>query len=714
MKKLVFAAAFLAAGGLGLHDISVGHGGTYRGPGDTVPPGGGGGGGGGGPSSGPSGPSSPGGGPSGAGPASPGRPSGGPQSGPNKPSSPRGSGGGDDLTGWQFWWGFNKEPYLNLKAAIHAGGSVTGSDDFFLGRGEKEDSKDTLRPSEEVIRQQIVPALLHALETERQNDIVTGAMMALAKIGDTKDEAGQADGGFAEVIKEFLGDGSQEIRETAAIALGILGNDQTSKAILTDVALDTSAGQKLAGNGGAIDERTRSFAIFGLGMIGYRTTDNETKREIVDTLLDILQNDGRNSAQRDMSVAALTSMGLTPLDSNPDWAPTEEQPLVGNECREAQLRWLLDYYDDELNVNFMVRAHVPTAMGRLLQFTDPRAQHKNQADQDFRELKKVVAERLLADIHKNAKGVERELAQSAVIALGQIGDCDEDEIDARIREALMDVKDNIADQQARHFALIALAQVGGRPGKGDGDPLAGVEDVRDELLKQLTRGKSTIVSWAGLALGVLERSLVDAGQPSVSADVASAVRTQLDREKAPREVGAWSIANGIMKDLEAKSVLSEKLETTSDPDTRGYCAVGLGLLGDRSVIEQIQEVVKASKYRPELLRSAAVALGLLGDKDLVEDMTDMLRNARGLSAQAAISSALGFIGDARSVDPLIEMLQNQSLTASARGFAAVALGIVADKEELPWNAKVSVNINYRANTPTLTDTQQGTGILDIL
>ena len=69
---------------------------------------------------------------------------------------------------------------------------------------------------------------------------------------------------------------------------------------------------------------------------------------------------------------------------------------------------------------------------------------------------------------------------------------------------------------------------------------------------------------------------------------------------------------------------------------------------------------------------------------------------------------------ARSVDPLIEMLQNQSVTASARGFAAVALGIVADKEELPWNAKISVNINYRANTPTLTDPAEGTGILDIL
>jgi HEAT repeat protein len=92
----------------------------------------------------------------------------------------------------------------------------------------------------------------------------------------------------------------------------------------------------------------------------------------------------------------------------------------------------------------------------------------------------------------------------------------------------------------------------------------------------------------------------------------------------------------------------------------------------------------------------------------------MLNEASGLSSQAAISSALGFIGDARSIDPLIELLKDKQKTDLARGFAAVALGIVADKEDLPWNTKISVNINYRASTPTLTSPDVGTGILDIL
>ena len=50
---------------------------------------------------------------------------------------------------------------------------------------------------------------------------------------------------------------------------------------------------------------------------------------------------------------------------------------------------------------------------------------------------------------------------------------------------------------------------------------------------------------------------------------------------------------------------------------------------------------------------------------------------------------------------------------AARGFAAVALGIVCDKQDLPWNTPIAKNTNYRANVSTLTN-GVGTGILDIL
>ncbi|MBC8327822.1 MAG: hypothetical protein H8E31_03665, partial [Planctomycetes bacterium] len=81
---------------------------------------------------------------------------------------------------------------------------------------------------------------------------------------------------------------------------------------------------------------------------------------------------------------------------------------------------------------------------------------------------------------------------------------------------------------------------------------------------------------------------------------------------------------------------------------------------------------------------------------------------------SAAATAIGFIGDHRSVTPLADLLGNdRDFTPLGRAFAAVALGLVADKETLPWNSKIAEDLNYRAAVSTLRD-QAGTGILDIL
>jgi hypothetical protein len=96
------------------------HGGQYRGPGDVVPPGGGGGRGGrpttpggpSGPSTGrPSGPTAP--TPQGPVTGGPRSPRGGPPGGPT--TGGRGYRPMVDLTGWQFWWEFNKDPFLKTQ-----------------------------------------------------------------------------------------------------------------------------------------------------------------------------------------------------------------------------------------------------------------------------------------------------------------------------------------------------------------------------------------------------------------------------------------------------------------------------------------------------------------------------------------------------------------------------------------------------------------------
>jgi HEAT repeat protein len=711
MKKLLLLGALLASGTLCLQNVSTGHGGTYRGPGDTVPPGAGGGTGGGGPATpGPGGPSTP--GPSAPGtpaPGTPGAPAGAPGGGAKAPTTGGDADGGADLTLWDFWWGFNKDPYLNLKARIHDQTTLTGSDNFFLGHGEKEQAKNTLRPSEAQIRESVVPALLNALDTERANDILTGALIALAKIGDVKDESGESQ--FQKKIASFLSDSSQEVAETAAISLGILA-DERSVEMLVALMKDEPAGRKLVGKN-QVPLRTRAFASYGLGLIGYRTSDNVVRQLIAEHLVDILESP--HFAQRDIKVAAMISFGLTGVDPVEGVVEIPEEEQTSNRrhvvSRQAQLAFLMHYFDQENerafkdSRHYFVRAHAPTAMARLLN-------DEALAGEEWSTVRMEVAKLLLDAVDTHSKYKENELQQSATLALGHIGTAAKDKgINDKIRDELTRiVKDG--EQQSRRFALISLAQSGGRSGDGE-NGLDGLKEVRDTLTSQMSKGKTQIKPWAGLAVGVLGRALLDAGE-SLDAATGLALQAKTDDCIRPDEIGAFVLALGLRRDLESKDLVVKKMDRfTGSDEARGHCAVALGLMEDRTSIEPIQDLIRNSKYRPELLKQAAIALGLLGDKELVPELIKMLGDAKGLATQAAISSALGAIGDSRSIEPLVDMLGNKQLTDTARGFAAVALGIVCDKEDFPWNSKIATNINYRANTVTLTG-ENGTGILDIL
>jgi HEAT repeat protein len=604
---------------------------------------------------------------------------------------------GPDLTVWSFWWELNKHAYLSLKAHIHGGGAETGLARFWTGRGTRPEVRESLAPTPGQIRDKVVPALLSALETETNNDIITGAMIALAKIGDVNTESGDSE--FEEVIEQFLSDGNQEISETAAVSLGILASDR-SIGTLQALLEDSDEARKDLVESSEVDYRTRAFAAYGLGLIGSRTASAENKQEIVRILVRTIESDDTSS--RDLQVACIVALGLVPIEV------MEVPPVEGEEelvqpphfSRVAQLDYLLRFLQDDTR-HFLVRAHCPTALARLLTGMQPEPYSA------WRE--KIVLD-LLGRMEKRSKE-KNEVVQGAVLAMGLIGTNGAES--AAIRAALAEVPGEISDQQARNFSMIAMAKAGGSPGDGDVD--AGIDQAGGFLLDHLSKGRASVRPWAGLAMGVMARRLQDAGltHPKVVA-MGEALRVTLAEEKDKSKLGAYAIAAGIMADREASEILLRHLEKVQDAEARGYVAVSLGLMDERSAIEPIQRIVRDSKYRPELLRQTAIALGLLGDKELVPTLVEMLQNAKGLATQAALASALGFIGERNSIDPLVAMLQNEELTDRARGFAAVALGTVADREPLPWNSVIGADLNYRAATTTLVDSTNGTGILDIL
>lgn len=688
MKNAPISAVLLAAGLSLLSSNPFAHGGTYRGPGDTVPAGGGGGGGGGSAPTGPGGSGSPTGGGTGGGtgaPSQPGSPTGGPGGtrGPVLTGPPTSA----ERTTWESWWGFNKPPYLDLRAAIHGGGVATDLEGFLSGPGGTSKARDVYKPSPEVVRGKIVPALVRALDTEKANDIVTAALVALARIGDVRREDGTSEIGAK--IVAFLGDSNQEIAETAALSLGILA-DESSIPLLEGLLRDTPEARRRVGRG-EVPYRTRAFAAYGLGLIGNAAASRETRREIVRTLMGFVEES--KSSTRDVEVASILAIGLVPIEIVPE--EIGESRADPTASRQSEVRWVARVLAEERHP-WLVRAHAPQVLGKLLAGCPTG-------------MRDEIAARLIELTGERSKAHDQ-VQHGCVIALGMIGDCDADPGDVRIREALLRIRRG-RDYASGHFALIAMAQIAGRRGTGE-KPGEGRAPITAHLLDTLTRGRSADRPWAGLAIGVMEHALGKAGEePSTTAR--QTLRESLSRAANPDDLGAFAIGAGIAGDRAAVTDLRKKFEETREDNARGYVAVAIGLLGEQAAVEGMRDVVRQSKFRPGLLRETAIGLGLLGDKELVPELVTMLEKANSLSVQASIATALGFIGDSRSVDPLVLLLERKDVTPSARGFAAIALGLVADKESLPWNSKISVDVNYRAATTTLTG-GGSTGVLDIL
>jgi hypothetical protein len=142
----------------------------------------------------------------------------------------------DDLTTWSFWWEFNKDPFIRLKSAIHNSyAPVTNSDDMWLGSRRKSDSRNSLAPSSNDIVG-VLAALKKAIDTTDQKDIESACMMAMAKIGQDHPEFRISD-----VFTSHLDSRNQEIRETAALSMGLAGNASEAE---FDLLIRLARGQK--------------------------------------------------------------------------------------------------------------------------------------------------------------------------------------------------------------------------------------------------------------------------------------------------------------------------------------------------------------------------------------------------------------------------------------------------------------------------------------
>ena len=689
MKKLILAGLSCAGALALLPETAHAHGGQYRGPLDVVPPHGGGkrGTGTGTPPAGPRypglrGPITP----------RPGRTASTASTPPSRPGHPAASTGprgiqlSSDLSRWEFWWEFNKDPFIRLKDAIHANTVVSGSDKYFLGATQRVASRDSLAPSEQDKLHVILPSLKKAIESTDQRDINSSCMVAMAKIG-----RDHPDFKLIEVFEPRLAQRSQEIRETAALALGIAALPQARNLdLLLSLATDGDLGRK-ASDQPEVNDRTRSFACYGLGLLAYANSDLAIKRKAFAALRALVNDDGLRN--RNIKVAAINGMGLLNISASDE---ADKQLL------SEALDCLEGYYSKELGVGEqLLQSHVPPAIAKLL--------HNDHPDATVIERFKTL---FAADLSQKgpAKRSSNDIARSAALALGQLCQPVDDEnadADSEYTRLLLATWHSHKDAQTRNFSMLALGQIGGKW-------------VRSELLKAFGKaGKSLEKPWVAMAMGVYafekyEQQKAAGRSIEVEEEFGRTLQKALTNVKDPDAVSACAVALGLVQYANGADSLRQLLiKSRSKDNLAGYLCIGLALMNDRRSIEDIRDIVQKSVRRPDLLKQAAIALGKLGDKSVADELQGLLADGdTNLAKLSAVASALGFIGDRRTIAPLKRMLQDDQLTDLSRAFAAVALGGVGDKETLPWNSKIGQNMNYRASVETLTD--RTAGILDIL
>ncbi|MFO1078837.1 MAG: hypothetical protein U1E73_14035 [Planctomycetota bacterium] len=674
---------------------ALAHGGQYYGPGNVVPPS---------PGSGTSGGSSSGGGSatsdstSGSGPANAGATV--PGSSPTTGSSANPPGGGgagvaaapairgapldSDLTRWEFWWEFGKAPYMRLRDVLQSRHDIP-ADDAFLNPRHAARLRDVALPRDSDIG--AVAEFLAALLTDATDrDTVSSCLVALAKIG--RDGNGWT---LRERVTPFLRSNDQELRETAAVALGIAGIvDDATIDLLTALLRDDEVGRAASGDH-AVNERTRAFAAFALGLLLRRATEPAPAHRIAHVLCERVEDAAHQG--RELLVATIEALSLYPRRSAEDTANADRARIVAALTR---------YYDENLGPgDQLIQAHVPPALARCLPPTSA----------DARRWFERLCDELDGDLDHEARTRKTSpyVAQSCALALGMLapqwnaGDKGAE----RAGAILLQVARAHRDPQTRRFAFQAIGRMGG-------------DAARHALLSEFAGASKALEQpWIAMALGVLEakagaRARADHASHEVPKEIVGTLRGALRGARNPSAQASLALALGLCRaDAAADDLRALLCEKAHDDDLAGYIAIALGLMADSSSAGPVRDLLNASGRRPLVVMHTAQALGLLGDQTVVDDLCRALDGGdQGLVRLSAIAGALGQIGDRRAIPPLLGMARNQDLTTLTRAFAVVALGGICDKDPLPWNAVYSSECNYRASTSTLTD--GATGILDIL
>jgi HEAT repeat protein len=524
---------------------------------------------------------------------------GGGPAGPRGGATPRGAtpgrgrgrtSGAEGFERWEFWWEYNKDALLNLRARLSERETASGSSDFFLGSADKANTVNVTRPTERLVKESVIPALITATG-DKYYLVRDAAVLSLGKIGDPS---------ALPTLVKMLKDEHREVQESAALSLGLLGNKEALP-ILVALMKDNDESHTITGRR-EILTRTRGFATVGLGLLG--------DEQAVPALLSMLDT---NEPQKDVQVCAAVALGI----------------LKSTDAVEKLISIVKDEQADEF-----LRAYAATSLGKIGDARAIPVLENALRDKNLHVSRSAVMSLSLFNgdavakvvdsiIEVAEKGRDAQAKNWAMITLGRIGG-------SAAKKTLMAAVEG-EQRSTQAFAALGLALFGMKT------PDAGITDV---LRKSIEDVKDPSVKGAfAIALGLLQ----DKSSETLLTDIVKSPGTADLR-------GYSAIALGLMRARNSTPTIEAIVKETTEPTLQRSGAMALGLMGDRNVVTLISTILKTTS-NTEVMSSAATALGTIGDHTAIDPLLEAMNPQSKLTdtARAYAASAIGILGEPTDV-----------------------------------------------------------------
>jgi len=489
-----------------------------------------------------------------------------------------------DVRLWETWWGYNKDEFLPKRG--HAVGQP----------GEAGYDALRRRPSEEEIRETILPALLELLKNGRDKDIRNSAALAIGRIGDVREY---------KLLNDLLGDKERTVVEAAVLGLGMLRAGRAEKR-LVEIASDP----------------TQSAKIRGLAVLGLGYSAGEIARKTLVEGLGVPTARGFSRRGRAAHLESLRAIAAGLLDKN------DLNPLGERGTAEATGHLV----NAIRSTRTKERTFLPYAYVALSKTRDPSALRTvltglGNSKGDIRAGAAIALGRVLQNpdkklIKKIARMLDNEgdifVRRMLLISLGRVGG-------PNVKPYLVRALDH-KDRQHRAFAALACA-------------IAGYGDLVDRFRKSLLSSRDASMKGAfAVALGilgdrdggvkrilhVLERDrnpdvrahLVEALTVLESRDSVPAIEKLLVDSRSPALSGACGQALGLLGGAAVRDVLIAALVSRSTSlSSKGGIASGIGRMGDSRAIAPLVQLARNESAQDIERAFAVTALGILAEKN---------------------------------------------------------------------------------------------------